>query len=64
MILHRLLALDVAPYPDPIELGEDVVEAFPLWIWIASGSCCALAGLLCVVALLALILVLRRRKKD
>lgn len=64
MTLHRLLALDVAPYPDPIEMGEDVVEAFPLWLWLASGSCCVLAGLLCVLALLAMMILLRRRKKS
>ncbi len=64
MTLHRLLALDVAPYPlDPIELGEDVAAAAPVWLWITGGACCVLTAAIGVGALVVLgWLVLRRRK--
>jgi len=59
-----LLALDVAPYPaDPIEFGESVASAAPLWLWVTGGGCCVLTAMIGGLAVVVLgWLMLRRRK--
>lgn len=64
MAFPPILAFDVAPIPDPIELGQDVAAAAPLWLWLVTGSCCVLTGVIGVIAVAALGWILLRQRRK
>jgi hypothetical protein len=64
MAIPPFLAFDVAPYPDPIEIGESAVAATPAWLWLAGGSCCVLAAVIGVLAVVVLGWILMRRRNK